>query len=97
MDFEVWITRTPGYVNNDFENSFRDLPNEEVDAYTTVDLSGQYVFDGGLSIRAGGRNVFHDSFPYMLSQSGQPFDPRRVNARGRVLFLELSYELKLQR
>ena len=95
LDVEVWITRAPGYTNNEFENTFFPLPNEEVDSYTTVDLSAQYRFDMGLTVRAGGRNIFHDSFPWMLRR-GQPYDARRVDTRGRVLFLELSYDFNFR-
>ena len=95
LDVEMWITRAPGYTNNEFENTFFVLPNEEVDSYTTVDLSAQYRFDMGLTVRAGGRNIFHDSFPWMLRR-GQPYDARRVDTRGRILFLELSYDFNFR-
>ena len=95
LELEMWVERAPGYTNNEFENTFLPLPNEEVDSYTTVDLSAQYQFDMGLKVRAGGRNIFHDSFPWMLRR-GQPFDARRVDTRGRVLFLELSYDFNFQ-
>ena len=95
LDVEMWISRAPGYTNNEFENTFFVLPNEEVDSYTTVDLSAQYRFDMGLTVRAGGRNIFHDSFPWMLRR-GQPYDARRVDTRGRVLFLELSYDFNFR-
>ena len=95
LELEMWIERAPGYTNNEFENTFSPLPNEEVDSYTTVDLSAQYRFDMGLNVRAGGRNIFHDSFPWMLKR-GAPFDTRRVDTRGRVLFLELSYDFNFQ-
>ena len=95
LEVEMWVDRAPGYTNNEFENTFSPLPNEEVDSYTRVDLSAQYQFDMGLRVRAGGRNIFHDSFPWMLRR-GQPFDARRVDTRGRVLFLELSYDFNFR-
>lgn len=84
---------TPGYVNNSFENSFfRTLPNTDVGSRTTYDLGVKYVMDRGFTLRAGGRNIFNRSFPFAINQHGQPYDPTRVDLRGRVLFLDVSYE-----
>ena len=84
---------SPGYINNDFENNiWFDLPNEDVDERWTVDLTGTYKMDNGLTVRAGGRNILDADFPYMLSSSSRPWDNKRVDLRKRVLFLEVSYD-----
>jgi outer membrane receptor protein involved in Fe transport len=56
-----------------------------------VDLTMTYQFDNGLRIRAGGRNIFEEESPTVWGSL--PYDPTRWDARGRVLFLELNYEL----
>ena len=90
---DLTVNYSPGYINNEFENYvFRELPNEDVDARWTVDLTGTYRMDNGLTVRAGGRNILDADFPYMLSTSGAPWDARRVDLRKRVLFLEVSYD-----
>ena len=90
----VTINHRPGYVNNDFENSFfRDLPNTPVASYTTVDITGKHSFDNGITVRAGGRNVFDKTPPFMLSSAGQPYDAKRVDLRRQVLFVELAYDV----
>ena len=88
------VNHRPGYVNNDFENSFfrNDIPNMPVASYTTVDITAKHRFDMGLTVRAGGRNVFDKKPPFMLSSSGQPYDARRVDLRRQVLFVELAYD-----
>ena len=88
----VVVNHTPGYINNDFENSFRDIPRMPVASRTTVDISAAHRFESGVSVRVGGRNVFDRGFPFMLSDQGRPYDTKRVDLRGRVLYLELGYE-----
>ena len=46
---------------------------------------------GGVSIPAGVRNVFDEDFPAINLVAGRvlPFDPRRVDVRGRVAFIEI--------
>lgn len=87
----------PGYVNNDFENNlFRNLPNMPVASYTTVDASLKHSWeDRGLTVRVGGRNIFDKKPPFMLSQQGLPYDTKRVDLRGRVLYLEVRYDMDL--
>ena len=90
---DLTVNYSPGYINNEFENYyFRDLPNEDVDARWTVDLTGTYRMGNGLTVRAGGRNILDADFPFMLSTLGAPWDSRRVDLRKRVLFLEVSYD-----
>ena len=90
---DLSVHYSPGYINNDFENNiWFDLPNEDVDERWTVDLTGTYKMDNGLTVRAGGRNILDADFPYMLSSSSRPWDNKRVDLRKRVLFLEVSYD-----
>ncbi len=94
----VTINHRPGYLNNDFENSFfRNLPNMPVASYTTVDITAKHRFEMGLTIRAGGRNVFDKKPPFMLSSTGSPYDARRVDLRRRVLFFELAYDFDFEK
>jgi outer membrane receptor protein involved in Fe transport len=60
-----------------------------------VDLSGSYDFRNGLTIRGGGRNILDEEFPFSLNRSAFPFDGKRVDLRGRVLFLEASYNFDI--
>ena len=92
----VVVNHTPGYINNDFENSFfrSEIPRMSVASHTTVDLSASHRFESGVSVRVGGRNVFDKSFPFMLSERGMPYDTKRVDLRGRVLYLELGYDFQ---
>ena len=92
---DLYVNYTPGYINNDFENTFRALPNEDVDPHYTVDLTGSYDLGHGLLLRAGGRNIFDAEFPYMLSSEGRPWDAKRVDPRKRVLFVEANYSFGL--
>ncbi|WP_129778231.1 TonB-dependent receptor domain-containing protein [Peristeroidobacter soli] len=71
---------------------------EEVDGYTTVDLSGSYRYRGdstlleGVAVTAGVRNLFDEDFPFIDLVDGRtsPYDPRRIDVRGRVAFVELN-------
>ena len=93
---DLYVRRTPGYLNTDFEDILFPrsipIPNMEVDSRTVVDLSVRKSFDNGLRVRAGGRNILNADFPFMLSSNGQPYDANRVDLRGRVFFVELTYE-----
>ena len=86
---------TPGYLGNFYQATTFDVPNSDVRSNTTVDATASYRFDNGLAVRAGGRNVFDREFPFVLSGAGTPFDAKRVDVRGRVLFLEMSWERSL--
>ena len=63
-----------------------------VSSLTTVDLTMSYRFVSGLTIRAGGQNVLDRDAPVTLVYN-KPYDPVRWNARGQVLFLELSWDM----
>ncbi len=73
------------------ERLYQNLPTVEVDSLTTVDLTLTYQFDNGLRLRGGGRNIF-DADHYTPFEN-LPYDPTRWNARGRVLYLEVQYEM----
>lgn len=88
----AFLNHTPSYVNNDhFWNNARDIPDTKVSSWTTLDASVQHRFDNGVVLQAGGRDLLGRDFPFMLSQSGYPWDAQRVDLRGRVLFLNVSY------
>jgi len=86
-------TRSSGYLT---------LP---VSSLTTVDMTVTYLFDNGLRLRAGGTNILSRAAPITLSFSGSsaccgfsqglqvPYDPTRWDARGRVFFMELNWEM----
>ena len=89
----------PGYVNNDFENNlFFSLPKMPVGSYTTVDASVKHSWkEKGWTVRVGGRNILDRKPPFMLSSRGVPYDTKRVDLRGRVLYLEVAYDMDMQR
>ena len=73
-----------------FSSFYSEPPN--VESYTTWDLSGRYEFDSlGLKLNAGVRNLFEEAYPFAPSYAG-PYDTRRVDLRGRVLFFKLQKE-----
>ena len=98
---DLFIDYRPGYENDRAgycfhvvgrcERLYQRLPVLEVGSLTTVDLTLTYQFGNGLRLRAGGRNIF-DADHYTVFEN-LPYDPTRWDARGRVLFLELQYEL----
>ena len=67
----------------------------EVASLTTIDATLSYTFDNGLRIRVGGRNVLNRSFPPTVNGPGGfvPYDAGRWDARGRVLFIDLNWQL----
>ena len=76
---------TPEYLNKIFP--------VRVSSLTTVDLTMTYQFDNGLRLRVGGTNILDRAAPRTVSGFGQPYDPTRWDARGRVFFLELNWEM----
>ena len=100
---DLFVHYIPGYENGRTGNCgevvgrcggtgfFWPRPSLEVDALTTVDITVAYRFDNGLRIRAGGRNVLNADSPTLWIDL--PYDPTRWDARGRVLFLELNWEV----
>ena len=73
------------------ERLYQTLPTIEAPSLTTVDLTLTWQFGNGLRVRGGGRNIF-GADQYTVFES-LPYDPNRWSARGRVLFLELQYDL----
>lgn len=93
LTIDVVAKYTPSYINNAFEgNTFRPIPNSKVPARTTFDMTAKYAFNESLTFRAGGKNILNADFPFTVNQYGQPYDPTRVDLRGRVLYLDLTYE-----
>ena len=100
---DIFVYYTPGYENNRTGNCgqvvgrclgtgfFWTRPPLDVDAFTTVDVTVTYRFDNGVRIRGGGRNIFDADSPTLWNDL--PYDPTRWDARGRVFFLELNYEM----
>ena len=105
---DVYLYYTPNYVHDRglYCNSYIiSLPGsrctpEHLSAYfpmrvsslTTVDLTMTYQFDNGLRLRVGGTNILDRAAPRTIT-AGQPYDPTRWDARGRVFFLELNWEM----
>lgn len=59
-----------------------------IEHYITWDLTGYYQMpDSGWTFRGGARNILDNNFPFHLSFAG-PYDTRRVDLRGRVVFFE---------
>ena len=91
-NIDLNVFHTPSHVNNTYANIRSiDIPNLNVDSYTTVDLTGRYRFDNGLELRAGARNLLDADFPFSLHGRGMPFDTKRVDVKGRITFVELRY------
>ena len=101
---DLFVYYTPSYENDRTgrcqraagacESSYDSLPSLQVDSLTTVDITVSYQFDSGLRLRAGGRNIFEaDSRTIWGRVTALRYDPTRWDARARVLFLELNWEL----
>ena len=100
---DLYVYYTPGYENDRTRSCgeavgrcggtglFWPRPSLEVDALTTVDLTVAYRFDNGVRIRGGGRNILDADLSTLWNDL--PYDPTRWDARGRVFFLELHYEM----
>ena len=88
MTANLFYRYTPAYLNN----ATTRVGDQPVESRYTIDLSASYRWDNGLLVRAGGRNIFDADFPFTLDDGGKPFDAVRVDIRGRVWFVELSYD-----
>lgn len=89
----LYAHHSSSYVNGTFSPS---MP-QPVDSYLTYDLTGYYRLKGGSwSFNAGVRNLLDEEFPF-FNGFGRPWDPRRVDTRGRTLYLEISKEFELFR
>lgn len=58
---------------------------------TTVDLSGSYEMANGLRFHLGSKNLFNRRHPFAFGRHTEPYDASRIDLRGRVVFLEVSY------
>lgn len=99
---DVFVRYTPSYENDRTgtcqevvgrcEARFSPRPTMTVDSFVSVDLTASYRFDNGLRLRGGGRNVL-DADPPATPWGGRPYDLTRYDARGQVLFMEVSWDL----
>ena len=98
----AYVRYLPGYENHNIGGSCKEvvgrctrpyarLPSLQVKSFTTVDLSLTYDFENGLRLGGGGRNVLNAESPTIWRTL--PYDPIRWDARGQVLFLELTWEM----
>ena len=98
---DLFVYYTPSYENDrtglcwypegSCSRQYASRPTLQVDSLTTVDLTVSYQFDNGLRLRAGGRNIFEVDSPTLWGVAA--YDPTRWDARARVLFLELNWEM----
>lgn len=96
-----FVTYIPGYENDrtgycyevvgQCTRRYSQAPPLQVSSYTTVDLTVTYQFDNGIRVRGGGRNIFDEELRTVYDRI--PYDPTRYDARGRVFFLEVNYEM----
>ena len=104
----VFVYYTPGYENDlarycsgpvqEIPGSrCADIPWEwlgiEISSLTTVDATVTYRMDNGLRFRLGGRNILDRAAPANVFGGELPYDPTRWDARGRVFFLDLNWEM----
>ena len=104
---DLFVYFTPSYLNDaalSCSSARREIPGSrcreshryielDVASLTTVDLTLTYRFDNGLRVRAGGRNILDRAAPATLFGSSYPYDPTRWDARGQVLFIDLTWEM----
>ena len=109
LSADVHVHYSPSYVNDSIlfcAPWIVDIPGSRctpdllwenylmpVSSLTTVDLTVTYRLDNGLQLRAGGTNILDRAAPRTISAYDQPYDPTRWDARGRVFFLELTWEM----
>ncbi|MCY3621650.1 MAG: TonB-dependent receptor [Gammaproteobacteria bacterium] len=102
---DLFVYYTPDYTNDrpgvcngsegQCERSGQRLPAFDATSMTTVDGSASYGFDNGLRLRVGGRNLFKRESPSPWAFDGiLGYDPTRWDARGRVLYLELTWAMQ---
>ncbi|WIO74928.1 TonB-dependent receptor [Porticoccaceae bacterium LTM1] len=95
-DGDFSATFTTNYSSS-YENVARSLNSsgdlvettEPVEHYTTFDLTGRYSnAESGWTVLAGVRNLTDTDFPFINGNNGRPWDFQRVDARGRVMYME---------
>jgi iron complex outermembrane receptor protein len=74
------------YINTNEESL---LGPESVAPYKTFDLTGFYNAPAGFSINLGVRNLTNAAYPF-FNDPYLPWDPRRVDLRGRIFYLEVT-------
>ena len=103
---DMFVYYTPGYTYDgpNCQMSDLSLPGTvctqafvpiplSVSSLTTVDLTLTYTLDNGLRVRAGGQNILDRPAPLAFFYGQAPYDPTRWDARGQVLFFELTWEM----
>ena len=98
---DAFLTYIPSYENDrtgycyevvgQCTRRYSQAPPLQVSSHRTVDLTVTYQFDNGVRLRAGGRNIFDEELRTVYDRI--PYDPTRYDARARVFFLEVNYEL----
>lgn len=76
-----------------FKDVWRPPLQDKVDHYITYDLTGFYEMDNGIKFTGGALNLTNQKFPF-YDFSGSNYDPRRVDARGRMIYMEVSKEFQ---
>ena len=82
---------TDSYRNTEapvaFSAFYAEAPT--IGSYTTWDFSANYTFERAqIDLTVGARNLFDREFPFAAGFGG-PFDLRRIDTRGRVIFATL--------
>ncbi|WIO73527.1 TonB-dependent receptor [Porticoccaceae bacterium LTM1] len=89
---DLFVTHSTSYTNIQI-SSWDPSPND-VEAYTTVDLTGYYHGDNGWSYSFGARDLFHAGKPFVNRTFGQ-WDNSRVDPNGRNVYLEVKKHFDL--
>ena len=73
----------------------REYVSLDVSSLSTIDATFTYSMDNGLRVRVGGRNVLNRPFPKTVNGTNGfiPYDAGRWDARGRVLFVDLNWQM----
>ncbi len=93
LNTNVYLNHTSSYQH---DSNFGAGPAMPVDGYTTVDLTVNYRFATstgwlrGTKMSLGARNLFDAEFPFIDATRG-PFDPSRVDLRGRIAFVDFTH------
>lgn len=81
------------YWDTDTDWSYSEVP---VDSFTYLDFSSWYETEGGWKLKAGATNVLNTKPPFLVpARRAVPWDARRYDARGRVVYFELSKSYNL--
>lgn len=95
LDTNVFVRHSSSYTNTFPNLGFDTRDFEHVDGYTTVDLNVTYNVKSGskildkLRLSLGARNLFDADFPFVDNSVG-PYDPTRVDVRGRVVYFDVT-------